>query len=124
MNSVLQCLNNTPGLADHMLTGRYIVDLNEANPLGHGGKLAAETATLVQLLWSNRYTACAPVEFKGLMGKLFNLSALEFVGPRTLVRVLSRPFVALCVARPHRQGPGGVRWVPAARRARAADMPA
>jgi hypothetical protein len=35
MNSIVQCLSNTPGLTDHLLSGGYEAELNADNPLGH-----------------------------------------------------------------------------------------
>lgn len=50
MNSALQCLSNTQDMTSFFLEGKWKVDLNETNPLGTKGKLAASYCK-VRHLW-------------------------------------------------------------------------
>ena len=40
MNSILQCLSNTPVLTDFFTGNKYKEEINTDNPLGHNGKVA------------------------------------------------------------------------------------
>lgn len=51
MNSTLQCLAHTPPLREYFLSGKFFADLNTDNPLGTGGELAKEFATLLEQMW-------------------------------------------------------------------------
>lgn len=66
MNSTLQCLAHTPPLRQYFLSGRYERDLNVDNPLGTGGELAREFASLIREMWLEKKvvtksTASTPV---------------------------------------------------------------
>jgi len=52
MNSTLQCLAHTESLRRYFLSGEYIKDLNRENPLGTGGELATQFASLMGEMWS------------------------------------------------------------------------
>jgi ubiquitin carboxyl-terminal hydrolase 4/11/15 len=102
MNSALQCLAHTRQLVDYFLKqGRgdaalWRRELNEANPIGSGGKVAREYAALLEGLWAaDAPHALAPREFKTTLAQ----TAAQ-VGARTRVR-----------ARPGR----GARWASAVR---------
>ena len=68
MASVIQCLSQTPSLASYFVSEKYSPHLNKDNFLGYGGKVATEFAKTLALLWSGKYTAVAPVDFKKEMG--------------------------------------------------------
>ena len=77
MNSALQCLLHTPPLIDYLSSAAYQVDLNSDNPLGYGGKLATEFASVVAASWSpNSSSAFAPRELKYLLAQ----HAPQFIG--------------------------------------------
>ena len=56
MNSTLQCLAHTPPLRQYFLSGRYKRDINVDNPLGTGGELAREFASLIREMWLEKVT--------------------------------------------------------------------
>ncbi|KAH3764781.1 ubiquitin carboxyl-terminal hydrolase 15 [Pelomyxa schiedti] len=64
MNSALQCLSNTSVLTEFFLGNEWEDDLNTTNPLGLGGKLAQEYASLVNELWRGDSRVVAPRQFK------------------------------------------------------------
>lgn len=51
MNSTLQCLAHTEPLRKYFLSGEYEADLNRDNPLGTGGELATQFASLLREMW-------------------------------------------------------------------------
>lgn len=51
MNSTLQCLAHTGPLREYFLSGQFKADLNKDNPLGTGGELASEFASLLRQMW-------------------------------------------------------------------------
>lgn len=51
MNSTLQCLAHTGPLREYFLSGQFKTDLNKDNPLGTGGELASEFASLLRQMW-------------------------------------------------------------------------
>ncbi len=61
MNSTLQCLAHTPPLRQYLLSGKYESDLNVENPLGTGGELAREFASLMREMWLEK-AATAPAD--------------------------------------------------------------
>jgi ubiquitin C-terminal hydrolase len=69
MNSMLQCLSNTKLLTDCFLNDSYASQINTQNPLGHGGKLATSYARLMKEMWSGKYVAVSPDEFKRTIGE-------------------------------------------------------
>ncbi len=54
MNSTLQCLAHTGPLREYFLSGQFKTDLNKDNPLGTGGELASEFASLLRQMWGVR----------------------------------------------------------------------
>ena len=53
MNSTLQCLAHTENLRRYFLSGEYKKDLNRGNPLGTGGELATQFASLLGEMWGD-----------------------------------------------------------------------
>jgi len=51
MNSSIQCLAHTAPLRSYFLSGEYRRDLNRENPLGTGGELASQFASLMGDMW-------------------------------------------------------------------------
>ncbi|KAL3943828.1 MAG: hypothetical protein SGBAC_002079 [Bacillariaceae sp.] len=72
MNSTLQCLAHTEPLMQYFLSGEYVADLNNDNPLGTGGELASEFANLIREMWG------IPIKRHGVV----NASSLSAVYPR------------------------------------------
>jgi len=69
MNSILQCLSNTPAMAQVFLTDRYQRMINRENPLGWQGRVAEAFAKLLKEIWSGSFTVVAPVQFKQVIGE-------------------------------------------------------
>lgn len=72
MNSVLQCLVNTPPLARYFASGLYEKDLNhgKTNTNLKPACLAREFAFLVMVLSSGSYRSVSPVDFKLALGSM------------------------------------------------------
>ncbi|XP_077173773.1 ubiquitin carboxyl-terminal hydrolase 8 isoform X2 [Paroedura picta] len=70
MNSVLQCLCNTPHLADYFNRNFYQDDINRSNLLGHKGEVAEEFGIIMKALWTGQYRYISPKDFKGTIGKI------------------------------------------------------
>ncbi|XP_063044416.1 ubiquitin carboxyl-terminal hydrolase 8 [Engraulis encrasicolus] len=70
MNSVLQCLCNTPVMADYFNKNGYQEDINRANILGHKGEVAEEFGVIMKALWSGQYKCITPRDFKNTIGKI------------------------------------------------------
>lgn len=51
LNSSIQCLAHTGPLRSYFLSGEYARDLNKDNPLGTGGELATQFASLMGEMW-------------------------------------------------------------------------
>lgn len=64
MNSGLQCLSNTWQLTEYFLNDTYLSHINVENPLGTGGKLAADYAVLIKELWLETNQSFSPWQFK------------------------------------------------------------
>ena len=78
MNSMIQCLSHTPILSQYFTSKSYLNDINTANPMGHGGKLAQVFANLVIDLWSPNQKASSyitPRAFKNAIGKFNEMFA-------------------------------------------------
>uniref|UniRef100_A0A7S2W2S4 Ubiquitinyl hydrolase 1 n=1 Tax=Rhizochromulina marina TaxID=1034831 RepID=A0A7S2W2S4_9STRA len=69
MNSMLQCVAQTPLLTPFFLEGKFKGDLNRRNALGTGGKLTEAYSELLKKIWSSSYSTLAPKEFKAVLGK-------------------------------------------------------
>ncbi|XP_053129122.1 ubiquitin carboxyl-terminal hydrolase 8 isoform X2 [Hemicordylus capensis] len=70
MNSVLQCLCNTPHLADYFNRNFYQEDINRSNLLGHKGEVAEEFGIIMKALWTGQYRYISPKDFKITIGKI------------------------------------------------------
>uniref|UniRef100_A0AAY4DYF2 Ubiquitin carboxyl-terminal hydrolase n=1 Tax=Denticeps clupeoides TaxID=299321 RepID=A0AAY4DYF2_9TELE len=70
MNSVLQCLCNTPAMADYFNKNYYQEDINRSNILGHKGEVAEEFGVIMKALWSGLYKCISPRDFKITIGKI------------------------------------------------------
>ncbi|XP_017297008.1 ubiquitin carboxyl-terminal hydrolase 8 [Kryptolebias marmoratus] len=70
MNSILQCLCNTPGMSDYFNNNYYLEDINRSNILGHKGEVAEEFAVIIQSLWAGQYKYISPRDFKNTIGKI------------------------------------------------------
>uniref|UniRef100_A0A8C9T7T7 Ubiquitin carboxyl-terminal hydrolase n=1 Tax=Scleropages formosus TaxID=113540 RepID=A0A8C9T7T7_SCLFO len=70
MNSILQCLCNTPAMAEYFNKNYYQEDINRANILGHKGEVAEEFGVIMKALWSGLYKYISPLDFKVTIGKI------------------------------------------------------
>ncbi|KAM9861243.1 ubiquitin carboxyl-terminal hydrolase 8 isoform 2-T2 [Aulostomus maculatus] len=70
MNSILQCLCNTPAMADYFNNNYYLEDINRSNILGHKGEVAEEFGVIMKALWAGLYKCISPREFKITIGKI------------------------------------------------------
>lgn len=70
MNSILQCLCNTPALADYFNNNYYLEDINRYNILGHKGEVAEEFGVIMKALWGGLYKCISPRDFKITIGKI------------------------------------------------------
>ncbi|XP_026996022.2 ubiquitin carboxyl-terminal hydrolase 8 isoform X2 [Tachysurus fulvidraco] len=70
MNSILQCLCNTPFMADYFNRNRYQDDINRLNILGHKGEVAEEFGAIMKALWSGQFKFISPRDFKITIGKI------------------------------------------------------
>uniref|UniRef100_A0A674AFN5 Ubiquitin carboxyl-terminal hydrolase n=1 Tax=Salmo trutta TaxID=8032 RepID=A0A674AFN5_SALTR len=70
MNSILQCLCNTPAMVDYFNKNLYQEDINRANVLGHRGEVAEEFGVIMKALWSGLYKCISPRDFKFTIGKI------------------------------------------------------
>jgi hypothetical protein len=71
MNSMLQCLNNTPPVREYFVSGAFKTDINRDNPLGMKGKLAESFADLLEAMNGKRGTGnlVAPRGFKAAIAQ-------------------------------------------------------
>ncbi|XP_026878583.2 ubiquitin carboxyl-terminal hydrolase 8 [Electrophorus electricus] len=70
MNSILQCLCNTPAMADYFNRNCYQDDINRSNILGHKGEVAEEFGAIMKALWSGQFKYISPRDFKITIGKI------------------------------------------------------
>ncbi|CAN9507168.1 unnamed protein product [Ophioblennius macclurei] len=70
MNSILQCLCNTPGMAEYFNNNCYLEDINRYNILGHKGEVAEEFGEIMKALWAGLYKCISPRDFKITIGKI------------------------------------------------------
>ncbi|XP_042898820.1 ubiquitin carboxyl-terminal hydrolase 4 isoform X2 [Parasteatoda tepidariorum] len=69
MNSALQCMSNTPPLADYFLQDHYWNELNNDNPLGMQGEIAKSFGDLIKNMWSGNCSYTVPRNFKMIVGR-------------------------------------------------------
>uniref|UniRef100_A0A3B3DD89 Ubiquitin carboxyl-terminal hydrolase 8 n=1 Tax=Oryzias melastigma TaxID=30732 RepID=A0A3B3DD89_ORYME len=70
MNSILQCLCNTPAMAEYFNNNYYLEDINRSNILGHKGEVAEEFGVIMKALWAGLYKFISPRDFKITIGKI------------------------------------------------------
>ncbi|XP_037103269.1 ubiquitin carboxyl-terminal hydrolase 8 isoform X1 [Syngnathus acus] len=70
MNSILQCLCNTPAMVEYFNNNFYLDDINRCNILGHKGEVAEEFGVIVKALWTGLYRCISPRDFKITIGKI------------------------------------------------------
>ncbi|CAL8243263.1 unnamed protein product [Lota lota] len=70
MNSIMQCLCNTPAMAEYFNQNYYQEDINRANILGHKGEVAEEFGVIMKALWSGLYKCISARDFKITIGKI------------------------------------------------------
>ena len=75
MNSTLQCMNASPGLANFFLDGEYLAQINPT-AYKSKGRIAKEFGNLVKEMWSERPHTVTPRGFKDAIGKF----APQFMG--------------------------------------------
>jgi len=93
MNSSLQCLVHTDPLKKYFLSGDFSSDLNRDNPLGTGGELAVQFASLMRDMWLS--DSSQPQRDNsygyGSYGKLYNdASSTNVVHPRKFKLTLGK----------------------------------
>ena len=69
MNSIIQCMIQTPELTKYFIEKRYRKEINRSNPLGWQGKVAEEYGELVEEMWGGQYNVVAPKLFKQVLGE-------------------------------------------------------
>eukprot|EP00079_Xenopus_tropicalis_P022925 XP_012814954.1 PREDICTED: ubiquitin carboxyl-terminal hydrolase 8 isoform X2 [Xenopus tropicalis] len=70
MNSILQCLCNTPHLIEYFNNNFYQAHINRSNLLGHKGEVAEEFGCIMRALWTGQYKYISPKDFKITIGKI------------------------------------------------------
>lgn len=70
-NSALQCITYMPLLRSYLLSGQFKRngDLNRDNPLGTGGKVLEEFASLLRGMWNAKNGALQPTRFRSSLVK-------------------------------------------------------
>ncbi len=70
-NSAIQCISYLPILRSYLLSGQFkkYGDINKDNPLGTGGKLLEEVASLQQLMWSGKNGVRSPFKFRAQLSR-------------------------------------------------------
>jgi ubiquitin C-terminal hydrolase len=69
MNSILQCMSNTPLLTSYFIGDRYVSEINRSNPLGWQGRVAEEYAKLIKNMWSDKLVVASSMKFKQVIGE-------------------------------------------------------
>lgn len=69
MDSMLQCMSNCQPLTEYFLSGDYINDINETNPIGTKGELARSYANFLDNLWKGHSSVFTPSDFKHTIGR-------------------------------------------------------
>ena len=69
MNSVVQCLSNTPLLRSFMLSGAVTHEINRASRLGCNGRIADAFQKVIADLWSQQHVSFAPYALKSAIDR-------------------------------------------------------
>ena len=65
MNSIIQCLANTPVLVEYFVRRQsHWRDINRNSKFGSRGELVEELAELMRVMWSEQYKSVSPKDFK------------------------------------------------------------
>ena len=73
MNATIQALSHTPILRQYFTSKKYLKDVNTANPIGHGGRLAHAFGNLIGDLWTAKTGGhISPRSFKHIVAVLNN----------------------------------------------------
>ena len=64
LNSAIQCLSHTECLTNHFIFDGYLADINVANILGTGGKLANVYADLMKKMWFGISSSVRPTQLQ------------------------------------------------------------
>uniref|UniRef100_A0A4W5JCJ3 ubiquitinyl hydrolase 1 n=1 Tax=Hucho hucho TaxID=62062 RepID=A0A4W5JCJ3_9TELE len=75
MNCILQCLCNTPAMAEYFTKNYYQEDINRTKILGYEGEVVEEFGVIMKAMWSGLYKSIRPRDFKFTMGKVCNVFA-------------------------------------------------
>lgn len=70
MNSMLQCMSNTPLLTEFFVEGNYVRDINRENNIGHQGRVATAYGDLLSDMWSGKFSVVNPGKFKDVIGEI------------------------------------------------------
>jgi len=69
MNSIIQCVAQTPHLREYFIQDIFEHEINADNCLGKQGKVAKEWAQLLKDMWSGTYKTVVPNTFKTTIGQ-------------------------------------------------------
>ena len=67
INTIIQCLAQSPQLTQIFLNNDYQQDINKNNPLGYSGRIAQTYAMLLQQICSNKQEIIEPTLFKTII---------------------------------------------------------
>jgi hypothetical protein len=70
-NAAVQCMSYMPLLRSYLLSNQFkkYGDINKDNPLGTGGRLLEEFASLQQLMWSAKLGVRSPTKFRAQLAR-------------------------------------------------------
>eukprot|EP01084_Bolivina_argentea_P110958 198071_1 len=68
MNSIIQCLAQSPQLTDYFLKNDYMHHVNKNNPLGFNGRVAKAFAVLMHDMFSGKYKVVPLRQFQSVIG--------------------------------------------------------
>lgn len=69
MNAGLQCLSHLEPVCSYFLTGRYLCEINDSNPLSTGGALARAFARLQERLWQGAARIHNPKQMHSMLSR-------------------------------------------------------
>ncbi|XP_001359977.2 ubiquitin carboxyl-terminal hydrolase 8 isoform X1 [Drosophila pseudoobscura] len=71
MNSILQCLSNTPQLTEYCLSDKYKNYISRSNKTN--GQVIEEVAALIKELWNGQYKCVASRDLRSVVGQYQNI---------------------------------------------------